>query len=80
LQAITPQTQKRWNFEGLAFLSTPPVSGACRNGMLPIYRAYNNGYACGVDSNHRFTGSLTALREVVARGWINEGVAMCAPQ
>ncbi len=74
---------KSWTFESLDFVSTPPtaggVNGACPAGTAPVYRAYNNGYARGVDSNHRITGSLTAIQQVVNRGWVNEGVVMCAP-
>ncbi len=76
-------TVKSWTFESLDFVSTPPtaggVNGACPAGTAPVYRAYNNGYARGVDSNHRITGSLTAIQQVVNRGWSNEGVVMCAP-
>ena len=79
-QASTPATQKRWNFESFDFNTTPPVSGVCPNGTTPVYRAYNNGYARGVDSNHRITNSPTAIQQVQARGWIDEGTVMCAPQ
>jgi len=79
LQAITPTTQKRWNFESLDFISSPPTNGTCPTGTMPVYRAYNNGFARGVDSNHRFSSAAAAIQEVVTRGWINEGVVMCAP-
>jgi hypothetical protein len=79
LQATTPATEKRWNFESLDFLTTVPVNGICTAGTTPVYRAYNNGWIRGVDSNHRITTSLTAIQQVVARGWNNEGVVMCAP-
>ncbi|MHB9102289.1 MAG: hypothetical protein ACYC2E_12325 [Sulfuricella sp.] len=78
-QATTPATEKRWNFESFDFTSTAPTNGTCPASTVPVYRAYNNGFSRGVDSNHRITTSLTALQEVVARGWINEGVVMCAP-
>ncbi len=80
-QASTPETQKRWNFESFDFNSTPPVSGVCPSGsgMTPVYRAYNNGYARGVDSNHRITSNLAGIQQVVAQGWSNEGIVMCAP-
>jgi len=48
-------------------------------GTQAVYRAYNNGYTQGIDSNHRITSSMSAIQEVVARGWVNEGVVMCAP-
>ncbi|CAN5470892.1 hypothetical protein BH11PSE11_BH11PSE11_04790 [soil metagenome] len=79
LQSDTADTQKRWNFEQLDFMSTPPRNGTCPQGTVPVYRAYNNGVARGVDSNHRITSDLAAIKQVVARGWINEGVCMCAP-
>jgi hypothetical protein len=79
LQAITPATQKRWNFESQNFISTPPTDGTCPTGTAPVYRAYNNGFARGVDSNHRLSSAAVAIQEVVIRGWIDEGVVMCAP-
>ena len=79
LQAITPATEKRWNFESNDFQSGRPVNGACSAGTVPIYRAYNDGFARRLDSNHRITGDLAALNQVIARGWKNEGVVMCAP-
>ena len=79
LQAITPATQKRWNFESLDFVSTPPTNSTCPTGTAPVYRAYNIGFARGVDSNHRLSSAAAAIQEVVTRGWINEGVVMCAP-
>lgn len=79
LQVSTPVTQKRWNFESLDFISTPPSNGICLGGTVPVYRAYNNGFTRGADSNHRITSSQVAIQEVVNRGWNNEGVVMCAP-
>ena len=72
-------TDKSWNFESLDFVSTAPINQTCPSGTQPVYRAYNNGFARGVDSNHRITSSLTAIQEVVTRDWSDEGVAMCAP-
>ena len=80
LQASTPATEKRWNFESLDFVSSPPSNGACPSGTVAVYRAYNNGFARGVDSNHRLTTSGAAIQALVYRGWIDEGVVMCAPQ
>ncbi len=79
LQASIPATEKRWNFESLDFVSTPATNQTCPIGTTPVYRAYNNGFARGVDSSHRITSSMSALQQVVARGWSNEGVVMCAP-
>ena len=51
-----------------------------RRYLTPVYRAYNNGYALGIESNHRFSTDPSAIQEVVAQGWIDEGVRFCAPQ
>lgn len=79
VQAATLPTERRWNFESLNFATTPATNGLCPNGTVQVYRAYNNGFANGVDSNHRITANLTAHQAVINRGWVNEGVVMCAP-
>ena len=79
IQATTPASQKRWNFEGDDFLTTPAVNGGCPAGLLPVYRAYNNGFARGIDSNHRLTSNRADYLHTVASGWTGEGIAMCAP-
>lgn len=79
IQASTPATQRRWNFESMDFSATIPINGTCPAGTTPVYRAYNNGSARGIDSNHRIASSSAAIQEAVTRGWNNEGVVMCAP-
>jgi N-acetylneuraminic acid mutarotase len=80
IQASTPDTEKRWNFESLDFSSTIPTAGQCPAGTVPVYRVYNDGFARGVDSNHRITTSQAAYQAQIAKGWKGEGVVMCAPQ
>ncbi len=79
LQAMTPASQQRWNFEGNDFLTTPAVGGGCPAGMLPVYRAYNNGFARGIDSNHRITNNQSDYLQTVSSGWTGEGIVMCTP-
>jgi hypothetical protein len=79
LQQSTPASSPRWNFESLDFITTNPSRGACPSGSRPVYRAYNNGFDRHVDSNHRITGEPAGIAQVVARGWISEGVVMCSP-
>jgi DNA-binding beta-propeller fold protein YncE len=79
LQASTPATQQRLNYEGLDFVTTPTVNGACPAETIPVYRAYNNGVTRNRDGNHRFTTNLSGINDVVARGWTNEGIVFCAP-
>jgi hypothetical protein len=80
LQATTPATQKRWNFESLDFNTTPASNGTCPANLVPVYRAYNNGNVRGIDSNHRITPNADAIAEVVKRGWTSVGAVMCAPR
>jgi len=80
LQITSPAALPRWNLEGITFSTQLPVNGLCPPFTLPVYRAYNNGFTLGKDSNHRLTTSPDALQHVVAQGWVYEGIAMCAPQ
>ena len=47
--------------------------------LIPVYRAYNNGAAKGIDSNHRITSNKASYDAQIAKGWAGEGVVMCAP-
>lgn len=69
-----------WKFESLDFSTARLAGAACAPGTVPVYRAYNNGAARGIDSKHRITTNRTSIEQVAARGWIDEGIAMCAPQ
>ena len=80
LAATTPASQPRWNSEGFAFATGLPVNEGCLAGTVPVYRAYNDGFRLSKDSNHRFSTDVAAIQGVIARGWIYEGVAMCAPK
>jgi hypothetical protein len=79
LKALYTPTAKSWKFESNDFLTTPAVNGACPAGLVRVYRAYNNGFAKGIDSNHRITSNYAAYLQTVAAGSIGEGVVMCAP-
>lgn len=53
-------------------------NGACPQGTVPVYRLYNNR----PDANHRYTTSASIREQMLARGWMPEGlgalsVAMC---
>jgi hypothetical protein len=57
-------------------------AGVTTNGAacytIPVYRLYNNGYAKGIDSNHRYTASVTVAAQMQTLGWQLEDVAFCA--
>jgi hypothetical protein len=79
LEFVLPNAVPRWNFEEIAFAINLPVApGICPPGApVKVYRAYNNRAAQG-DSNHRYTSDLNAFNQMLAQGWIGEGVVMCA--
>jgi hypothetical protein len=82
LQETQPVTEPRWNFEGYAFSIMPPMQDeqeACSEGFIPVYRAYNNGFIQGKDSNHRYVTDLDLITPMIDEGWTDEGVAFCSP-
>jgi len=81
LRELVPDDKPRWNFEGYAF-TVPPVAPngpPCPETAIPLYRAYNNDFDLGIDSNHRYMTDPDLLAEMVEKGWIDEGVAFCSP-
>lgn len=68
-----------WEFEGVAFQAQVPDAGRCPAGTTPLFRVYNNGFANGQGSNHRFVDDAELRELMVDRSWIDEGVALCAP-
>lgn len=80
LNVIFRASTRSWKFESYDFYTTRAINRFCPIELVPVYRAYNNGFALGIDSNHRITSNPSAISEVVARGWIDEGVVFCAPR
>lgn len=75
-------TDPRWNFEQWAFSVIPPVKDIdepCAENLVPVYRAYNNGFARGEDSNHRYVTNPDLLAPLLDDGWTDEGVVFCSP-
>ncbi len=77
--AHTPQGKPAWRFERDAFRITVPEAGTCPPNLTPVYRLYNRGAEQGKDPNHRYTTDLGIHAEMQAKGWVTEGVHMCAP-
>ena len=74
--AILDRPGTGWFRESVAFYTgMPDASGNCPG--TPVHRLYNNRAAFN-DSNHRYTADETARQLMVARGWVDEGVAFCA--
>lgn len=64
--------------EGLDFATALPTPVGCpASDAIPVFRTFRPA-AGGKSSNHRYTVS-TAIRDaMMARGWVNEGIAFCA--
>lgn len=84
IQAATPASSPRWNYEENAFAAHAAVDGICPpEAPFPIYRVYN-GHAGETiagkreDSNHRFTSFSSVYNRMLGQGWRGEGVVMCA--
>ena len=72
-----------WRFEGEVFaIRAPDAAGSCAWGTEPLYRLYNDGK--GGAPNHRYTTSLAIRAEMLAQGWVAEGVGVgvigCVPK
>jgi hypothetical protein len=52
------------------------TSGACPAGTIPVYRLWNQRS----DSSHRYTTSAAIKAQMIAAGYLEEGVVMCAAQ
>jgi Repeat of unknown function (DUF5648) len=78
VQARWPEV---WAFEAIDFYIHTPLNGSCASTNPyappvkpnPIYRVFNGRF----DPNHRYLSSAIDYDEMLARGWIGEGVAMC---
>lgn len=79
LQQSTPASQKRWNFEEVAFAIRVPNGESCpSDAPVPIYRVYNQGFTRGKDSNHRLVADKVLYQKMIGDGWAAENVVMCA--
>jgi Repeat of unknown function (DUF5648) len=82
-----PLDRQQLNYEGIAFYANAPIRSGntvtCPTQSIPLYRAYNAAYTAQgkrtYDSNHRYSIDRADIAQVVALGWIDEGIAMCMP-
>jgi hypothetical protein len=83
-ECANEQADSAWTLESSdAFdIAVPTADGSCATGFTPVYRLYNNGQ--GGAPNHRYTTDLTVRTQMIAQGWVPEGlgpdaVEMCSP-
>jgi hypothetical protein len=70
-----------WQFEGDVFaMQLPDVAGNC-DGLLPLFRLFNEGI--GGAPNHRYTTRAEVRATMLAQGWTAEGLGLgvvgCVP-
>ena len=65
-------------YEGYDFRAgLPDSSGMCPSALpQPVYRLFNQATASN-DGNHRYVVSDTRKNEMLAAGWVGEGIAFC---
>jgi len=72
--ALRDGVKQGWQFEGSIFWAYVPQGGTCPIGT-PLRRLYNNGM--GGAPAHRFTTRQEVAAVMTAKGWLEEGIAMC---
>ena len=79
------QANPNWTLESNAafYIGVPATDGSCAAGFVPVYRLYNNGQ--GGAPSHRYTTDFAVRAQMIAQGWVPEGLGtdaagMCSPQ
>ncbi len=61
------------------YIMLPNVDGTCDAKYQPVYRLFNNRGAQN-EANHRYTVHPSDRQALIARNWLDEGIAFCAPR
>ena len=78
--ANNPANPRYANFSGIvyetgtAFHIDATVNGTCPPTRVPVTRLWNQR----IDSNHRYTTDAGVRAQMLAQGYVDEGVVMCA--
>lgn len=59
---------------GSAFVLDPPVDGTCPPTRVAVWRLWNQR----IDTNHRYTTDPAIRAQMIAQGFVDEGIEMCA--
>jgi photosystem II stability/assembly factor-like uncharacterized protein len=83
-ECSTLRLDSNWELESAsAFaIALPDADGVCAAGLIPVYRLYNLNQ--GGVPNHRYTTDPAVRAQMMAQGWVAEGlgpnaVEMCSP-
>ncbi len=83
-ECSTLRLDSNWELESAsAFtIALPDADGVCAAGLIPVYRLYNLNQ--GGVPNHRYTTDSAVRAQMIAQGWVAEGlgpnaVEMCSP-
>jgi hypothetical protein len=64
-------------YEGFDFRAGVATNGTCPAALpIPVFRLFNNASASN-NGNHRYVVSESGRAEMLAAGWLDEGVAFC---
>lgn len=65
-------------YEGFDFRAGVATNGTCPAALpIPVFRLFNNASASN-NGNHRYVVSESGRAEMLAAGWLDEGVAFCS--
>lgn len=71
-------TASHLSFEGFDFAAIKPTNSTCTAAAPnPVWRLFNNKAAIN-DGNHRYVVSTATKAQMVAQGWVDEGVVFCS--
>jgi len=81
-ECVAVKAMPQWRYEGDAFaVALADANGNCGKSLLPLYRLYNDARSGA--PNHRYTTRAALRAQMVAQGWIPEGVGIgvtaCVP-
>ncbi len=80
LDARTPAGQPAWHLEGKPFRAAlPQADGTCAGNLTGVYRAFNGPVDNAHGPNHRYTTDPGLYAQMLAAGWLAEGIHFCVP-
>jgi hypothetical protein len=79
LELAAPPGVPVWHLEGYTFSAVTDVAGTCPANLAPVYRAFSGPVSSSAGPNHRYTTDTALYDEMLAKGFLPEGVHFCVP-